>query len=75
METNTNESKLLTPAELANILGLNIASLRNWRWKGKGPKYIKVGHLVRYKQSDVNEFIDEQSRTSTSDIPEKNNEY
>lgn len=74
METNINESKLLTPKEVANILGLNQASLRNWRWKGSGPVFIKVGHLVRYKQSDVNKFIEEQSRTSTSDNSKNKNE-
>lgn len=34
---------LLTPAELAVMLGMSVRTLANWRSNGRGPKYLKVG--------------------------------
>ena len=64
---NIEESRLLTPREVGSLLGLDHTTLRNWRWLGKGPRFIKIGHLVRYKLSEVNIFINDQSKASTSD--------
>jgi predicted DNA-binding transcriptional regulator AlpA len=33
------------------------ATLRYWRSEGKGPRYRKVGQLVRYTPSDVNNWL------------------
>lgn len=34
---------LLTPAELAAMLGMSPRTLANWRSIGKGPPYVKIG--------------------------------
>lgn len=34
---------LLTPAELAGMLGMSVRTLANWRSTGKGPPYLKIG--------------------------------
>ena len=34
---------LLTPAELAAMLGMSPRTLANWRSTGKGPPYVKIG--------------------------------
>lgn len=34
---------LLTPAELAVMLGMSVRTLANWRSNGKGPPYLKIG--------------------------------
>lgn len=34
---------LLTPAELAAMLGMSPRTLANWRSNGKGPPYLKIG--------------------------------
>ena len=34
---------LLTPAELAAMLGMSPRTLANWRSTGKGPPYLKIG--------------------------------
>ncbi|MBQ8294452.1 MAG: hypothetical protein IJX89_03645 [Alphaproteobacteria bacterium] len=39
--------KLLTPNQLAENLGIKPFTLLQYRMNGKGPKYIKLGHLVR----------------------------
>lgn len=36
-------SDLLTPAELAVMLGKSPRTLANWRSNGRGPKYLKLG--------------------------------
>lgn len=34
---------LLTPTELAVMLGMSVRTLANWRSAGKGPPYLKIG--------------------------------
>ena len=58
---------LLTPAQTAQRLGVQMRTLEAWRLRGGGPKYIKVGRLVRYRERDVAEWLASRERTSTSD--------
>lgn len=36
-------SDLLTPRELAGMLGVTVGTLANWRSYGRGPEYVKLG--------------------------------
>lgn len=65
-----NDEKFLNEKELANILNIKPETLRNWRWDGKGPIYIKIGSNVRYRMSDVQDFLNGRIRRSTSDMGE-----
>ena len=62
-----NPQRLLREAEAAEILSIEVATLRRWRWSGIGPRFRKLGAAVRYHPNDVSAFIDAASRTSTSD--------
>ena len=53
--------KLLNKYDLHEWLGVKLSTLREWRQTGKGPKYIKLNRLVRYKKADVDRWIDEES--------------
>jgi len=56
--------KLLTVEETAKILGVSKGTLDQWRFHQRYPlKYVKVGGSVRYKESDILDFI--KSRTQT----------
>lgn len=55
------EKKLATPEELADYLGVPRATLSQWRYKGTGPKTIKVGRFRRYRWSDVEAWLERQS--------------
>ena len=44
--------------EAAVILGCSVAALRKWRLHGKGPRYHKIGRLVRYGEADLAAFLD-----------------
>lgn len=39
----TMSDDLLTPTELAAMLGMSVRTLANWRSTGKGPPYLKIG--------------------------------
>lgn len=49
--------ELLTPAETAPIVKLSVSTLKGMRWRGTGPRYIKLspgrGGRIRYKRGDV----------------------
>lgn len=44
---------LIDEKELARLIRVSIATLRYWRSEGKGPRFRKVGQMVRYSPSDV----------------------
>jgi len=63
VETPCSQSakKLLMPNEVAIQLGIAESTLTKWRSRGKGPKYVKMGRIVRYRQSDIDYYV--MSRT------------
>lgn len=49
---------LLTPEEAAELLSVKPKTLTWWRCKGRyGLKYVKVGRFVRYRLSDLRDFV------------------
>ena len=48
---------LLNEKELSRLFRVSIGTLRFWRAIGRGPRYRKVGQLVRYAPSDVNDWL------------------
>lgn len=58
--------KLLTQEEVAEALSLKPKTLARWRWAGQGPIYRKIGGAVRYAISDIEKFIKDATRHSTS---------
>ena len=48
---------LLDEKELSRLFRVSIGTLRFWRTIGRGPRYRKVGQLVRYAPSDVHEWL------------------
>lgn len=50
--------RYLNDRELAKLTGLAVQTLRNWRCKGRGPAYVKVGRRVIYPVDDVLRFME-----------------
>ena len=48
---------LLTEDDVAKQLNLSLASLRRWRLEKRGPRFIKVGSLVRYRPEDIEAWL------------------
>ena len=51
------EDRLLWPEEVAEMLGVPVGTLANWRYQGRGPAFVKVGRHVRYRRRDVVAWI------------------
>jgi len=50
---------LVTETEAAAILACAVQTLRNYRWRGCGPRVTRVGlRMVRYHRADLAAFIE-----------------
>ena len=58
---------LLNERQAADLLNVKVATLRRWRWAGKGPAFLKIGGAVRYDPAELDRFVASARRTSTSD--------
>lgn len=50
-------SGLLMPEEVADLLRVDERTLANWRYRGIGPVFTKLGGLVRYAKPDLDAFV------------------
>lgn len=49
---------LLNTKEVAAMTGISKPQLDLWRVQGKGPRYLKIGRLVRYARDDLMAWLD-----------------
>jgi helix-turn-helix protein len=57
---------ILTPKQAAALLNLSTSWLAKQRLKGDGPAYIKMGGVVRYNATVLQEWMKAKQRLSTS---------
>ena len=62
-----NPTDLLTTEEAARYLRLSARTLERYRVTGEGPRFLKIGRRVLYRQSDLDGWLKNKSRRSTSD--------
>lgn len=55
--TSDAERDLLDEPTLASRLGISRATLQSWRYAGRGPRFIKLGRMVRYRAGDVEAYL------------------
>ncbi len=60
-----------TPQAAEYLGGLKPNTLEGWRVQGIGPRYIKIGRLVRYSITDLDAYLEAQKRQSTSQKTER----
>jgi excisionase family DNA binding protein len=54
---------LLTPAQAAQVLGVSTNTLACWRSTKRYPlTYLRVGSRVRYRQADIERFLERRVR-------------
>lgn len=53
---------LASPKQLAEFLGRPEGTLKQWRYHGRGPAYIKTGGHVRYDWDVVEAWLAQQGR-------------
>jgi predicted DNA-binding transcriptional regulator AlpA len=51
------DSDLVDEIQLAARLGIARSTLQSWRYSGRGPRFIKLGRLIRYRNVDVDAFL------------------
>lgn len=53
--------RLMTLAELSEMLGVPVSTLYAWRYRGEGPAGYRIGRHVRYRRSVVEAWIECQA--------------
>jgi predicted DNA-binding transcriptional regulator AlpA len=48
---------LLTETQVAQDLRVSLACLRRWRLEKRGPIFVKLGSLVRYRPEDIEAWL------------------
>jgi hypothetical protein len=51
----------------SEITGFKVTTLRKRRWQGLPPRFLKVGSKVFYDSQDIQDFLEDCIRSSTSD--------
>jgi excisionase family DNA binding protein len=53
--------RLMTLADLSEMLGVPVTTLYAWRCRGEGPSGYRIGRYVRYRRSVVEAWIEGQA--------------
>jgi len=61
------QNSLLNQSRVAAQLAIEEKTLQAWRCRGFGPAFSKIGRLVRYRQEDVEKFIESRRVVNTSE--------
>lgn len=59
-------SKVLTEQEAAPQVGLAVSTLQKLRVNGGGPRFLKLGRSVRYREEDLTEWLAARVVNSTA---------
>jgi len=55
---------IISAQELAEYLGVPVATIYAWRYRRQGPPGFRVGKHLRYRSIDVEEWIENQLEDS-----------
>jgi excisionase family DNA binding protein len=62
-EKQMSSRPIRVPTKIAaKYLGVSVRTLEDWRAKGKGPTFRKIGYRVRYEISDLDAFLESSKR-------------
>lgn len=56
---------IATPAQVAEALDTTERGLAQMRFRGTGPRFVKVGSRVLYRWSDVQAYLERNTHTRT----------
>jgi predicted DNA-binding transcriptional regulator AlpA len=52
--------RLINERQVADLVGVSVATVRRWRLRKWGPRYVKIGALVRYCPRAVRGWLNAQ---------------
>lgn len=67
MQNRTSPLPLLNEHRAAEIFGVSVRTLQRMRVRGDGPRYVKIGKRVLYREEDLEAYIESCTRQSTSE--------
>lgn len=53
---HTANERALSETEVAERLGVSPFTVRAWRRRGHGPRFMKMGRAVRYRPEDIDAY-------------------
>jgi excisionase family DNA binding protein len=59
--------QLMDTAQAAEYLGIPAGTLEQWRSRGGGPVYLKMGLRVRYEKDALDKWVTGHRRTRTNE--------
>ena len=59
--TTVPPEALMGPAEVAQYVGVPVTTIYAWNSRNSGPRRFRVGKHVRYRQVDVDAWLDQRS--------------
>lgn len=57
----------LCTKQAARLLGCSHRTLEDWRLRGDGPRFLKLGRAVRYRMADLAAFMDKRTFSNTGE--------
>jgi predicted DNA-binding transcriptional regulator AlpA len=66
-DTVSRNRPLVPDTDAAPELGVSPATLRVWRRRGIGPRFVRIGRSIRYRRADIEEYISKRT-VETSDV-------
>jgi predicted DNA-binding transcriptional regulator AlpA len=54
----TASEHLLRDTAVSRMLDISVATLRQWRFQKRGPRFVKFGAAVRYRPEDIAAWLD-----------------
>jgi len=63
-ELNELRRGILTPEQVAEILGLSVHTLEKWRVTRRNLSFLKIGRNVRYRAQDIASFLEPKQAAS-----------
>lgn len=52
-----HSQEVLTERQVSETFGFSVPYLRRARREKRGPRFLKVGKLVRYRRSDIEQYL------------------
>jgi excisionase family DNA binding protein len=63
-----NGGEFLDPQGLADLFGIPLRTVYNWRNRAVGPRGYRIGRHVRYRRSDVEAWLERQADEPQSKV-------
>ena len=61
-KSELTSKNLMTKEEAAEYLSVSTKLLDAWRYKGYGPRHIKISNaVIRYRPADIDMYLDKMS--------------